>query len=326
MNFRTEVAAIVALMTIAPIAPAGAAPKVVATILPVHALVASVMGDVGRPTLLLPPGFSEHTAALKPSEAKALAEADLVVWVGDGIETLLSQPIRTLPKKTAVVTLSRDAGIVLLKNREGGLWETHEDDHAKPAGKRVVKGHDHGRGHKQGHHDDNQHVWLDPDNAKQIVTRVAAALARIDSANAERYTANAQSTVAGLDRLDAELRLLLAPARDVPFIVFHDAFPYFERRYGLNAIGSITVAPEQKPGSRRVLEIRGKLTRAKAACVFGEPQYDASLLRSLVEGTTARIGTLDPIGSGLVPEPASYAALMRALATAMRDCLAPGAS
>lgn len=306
--------------------PVTAAPVVVATILPVHALVASVMGEVGQPTLLLPPGFSEHTAALKPSEAKALADADLVVWVGEGIETLLAKPIRTLPKKTTVVTLSRDAGIALLKNRAGGLWDSHDDDHSQPAGKRAVKAHDHGKGHKHGHHDDNQHVWLDPDNAKKIVTHVAATLARIDGANAGRYAANAQATNAELDRLDAELRLLLAPARKVPFIVFHDAFPYFERRYDLNAIGSITVSPEQKPGSKRVIEIRDKLTRAKAACIFGEPQYDANLLRNLVEGTSVRIGTLDPLGSTAAPGPAAYETLMRTLATALRECLAPGAS
>ncbi len=305
--------------------PAASAPVVVATILPVHALVASVMGEVGQPILLLPPGFSEHTAALKPSEAKALADADLVVWVGDGIETLLAKPIRTLPKKTTVVTLSRDTGIVLIKNRAGGLWETH-DDHGTAAGKHADSGRAQRKGHKHGHHDDNHHVWLDPDNAKKIVTHIARALARLDPANAERYVVNAEATAIRLDRLDRDLQALLTPARAIPFVVFHDAFPYFERRYGLNAIGSITVSPEQKPGSKRVLDIRRKLTAAKAACVFGEPQYDASLVRNLVEGTPVRIGTLDPLGSAAAPGPAAYESLMRTLATAIRECLVPGAS
>jgi zinc transport system substrate-binding protein len=301
---------------------AAAVPKVVATILPIHALVASVMEGVGKPTLLLPPTFSEHTAALTPSDARTLAEADVIVWVGEAIETLLAKPIRTLPKKTMVVTLSRDAGIVLLRNREGGLWEEHDDD-PKSGGKRVVKSHAHGKADKHARHDDNLHIWLDPENAKKIARHVAVVLGKGDAANAARYAANAERTIERLDRLDAELRAILVPARDVPFLVFHDAFPYFENRYGLTAIGSITLSPEQKPGAKRVLETRKKLLDAKAVCVFSEPQYDASLLRNLVEGTPARLGTLDPIGSDIPLDPGAYESLMRKLALSFRTCLTP---
>lgn len=318
----------VGLAALAVTLPAGAAPRVVATILPIHALVANVMEGVGQPHLLLPPSISEHTAALKPSDAKVLAEADVVVWVGDGIETVLAKPIRNSGPRTTVVTLSRDAGISLLRNREGGLWEEHVEDHAgkhgKASGKRIVRSHDHGS--RPAHVEENQHIWLDPANARQIVRHVAEVLARTDPANAVRYRSNASAEENRLADLDRELASLLLPAQGVPFIVFHDAFPYFESRYGLNAVGSITVSPEQKSGPRRMTEIRNKLTATRSICVFGEPQYDPSLLRSLIEGTSARLETLDPIGIDLAPGPGAYASLMRNLGRAFRDCLAGGAS
>lgn len=285
-----------------------AAPKVVATILPIHGLVADVMVGIGQPTLLLPPGVSEHMAALKPSDAKVLSGADVVVWIGEGIETLLAKPIKALAKKTAIVTLSRDAGITLLNNRTGGLWEDH--DEVPKSGK-----------HAHAHHDTNLHIWLDPENAAKVVRHVAAILARIDTANASRYADNAEAAVQRLNALDTELRAALAPIKGVPFVVFHDAFPYLELRYGLNAIGSIVVSPEQKPGSKRVLEIRKKFEVSGAVCVFTEPQYNPNLVRSLVAGTNVRIGVLDPIGSEISAGPGAYEILMRKLAATARTCL-----
>lgn len=309
------------------------APKVVASINPVHSLVAGVMEGVGEPILLIQAGASPHTAALRPSEARALRQADLIFWIGDDLETFLPKALKARGKKGAV-RLSTVEGVRLFKVRAGGAWEGHdhghEDRHGHDHGEKDH--HDHGKkhdhGHAEKHHDDHAgehdlHLWLDPANAQAMVRAITAALVKVDAANAARYRANAQSVSARLDALDAELRKSLAPVRKKPFVVFHDAFQYFERRYGLNAVGSVTLSPEVRPGAKRLHEIRSKLISSKAACVFSEPQFDARLVATVIRGTGARTGLLDPLGVGLADGSDAYERLMRKLADSMIACLKP---
>ena len=214
----------------------------------------------------------------------------------------------------------------------------HEDHHGHDHGKKdhhdhghaKKDHHDHGKKHDHGHakkdHDDHAgefdlHLWLDPAKAKAMVRAITATLAKTDAANAARYRSNADSVMARLDALDAELRNSLAPVRKKPFVVFHDAYQYFERRYGLNAVGSVTLSPEVRPGAKRLHEIRSKLISSKAACVFGEPQFESKLVQTVVRGTEARTGELDPLGADVPEGPLAYDNLMRNLASGMIACL-----
>jgi zinc transport system substrate-binding protein len=286
---------------------AAAQPRVVTSFAPVQSVAAGVMEGVAVPETLIRGGASPHSYSLRPSEAKLLESADLIVWVGPVYESFLVRPLRNLGGKARRLAWTDVAGVSKLKARSGGVWES--DDH----------GHSHGHTHAKDAIDG--HLFLDPSNAKALATALAGELAKLDPANAARYAANAARVAAGLDALDAELAATLKPLADRPFVVFHDAFQYFEARYGLAAAGSITVSPERRPGAQRLQRIRDKVRSAKAACVFAEPQFEPSLVRTVVEGTNARIGTLDYVGVGVAPGPDAYAAIMRGLARGFSECL-----
>ena len=300
-----------ALALVLAAAPAMAdAPKVVASIKPVHSLVAAVMQGVGQPALIVRGAASPHTYALKPSDAKALADADLVFWIGPELEGFLAKPLRATASKATAVELLEAKGVTLLDAREGGAWEAH--DHGK----------DHGHA-GNGHEEVNTHIWLDPGNARAMVAAIADALAARDAANATAYKANAERTAQSIDALDAELKAALAPVADRPFVVFHDAYQYFEAYYGLNGVGAITVSPDRRPSAKRLSDIRARITALGAACVFAEPQFEPALVDTIVDGTKAKKGVLDPEGADLSDGPDLYPTLMRSIAAALKGCLTP---
>jgi len=284
---------------------AAAQPRVVASFAPVQSLAAGVMEGVAVPETLIRGGASPHSYSLRPSEAKLLESADLIVWVGPVYESFLVRPLRNLGGKARRLAWADVAGVAKLKARSGGVWESD----------------DHGHGHAHAKDAFDGHLFLDPANAKALAAALAGELAKLDPANAARYAANAARVAAGLDALDAELAATMKPLAGRPFVVFHDAFQYFEARYGLSAAGSITVSPERRPGARRLQAIRDKVRSTGAACVFAEPQFEPSLVRTVVEGTDARTGTLDYAGTGVEPGQGAYAAIMRGLARGFSDCL-----
>ena len=304
-------------MTLCAVAdPARAAPTVVVSIQPIHALVSGVMAGVADPVLLVPPGVSPHGFQLRPSAAAALQDADLVIWVGESLETFLVKPIGSLSDDGRVLELTEADGVKLLDSREGGAWEAH--DH----GDEPADEHEHAHGHDHGHEEVDPHIWLSPANAEAIVGAVAAALGRVDPTHAARYAANARELTGRLGRLDDELRATLAPVRGKPFIVFHDAFPYFERAFDLAGAGSITLSPDRPPSAQRLAELRQRIVGEAAVCVFGEPQTRTQLVATLVEGTSARTGQLDAEGSAALPAGVEgYMVLMRDNAAALVGCL-----
>lgn len=282
-------------------------PRVVASIKPVHALVAAVMGDLGTPALIVKGAASPHTYSLRPSDAAALQSADLVFWTGHGLELFLEDSIATLAPGATVIELSAAPGIALLAPRESGTFEPHDDAAAEE--------------HHEGEETD-MHFFLDPENAKAMVAQIAGSLSAADPEHADTYAANAAAQTADLDALVAETATALAGIKHRPFVVFHDAYQYFERRFGLDVAGSITVSPEVAPGADRIAEIRAKLKTLDAACVFAEPQFDPRIVDVLIEGTTARAGVLDPEGAGLEQGPGLYRQLIQALARNLQECLA----
>jgi zinc transport system substrate-binding protein len=272
-------------------------PKVVVSIKPLHSLVAGVMAGVGEPQLLIKGGGSPHGYSLRPSEARQLADAQLVVWVGHQLESFLEKPLSTLGLHARQLELAEALESDLLPPRKGGGWDAHE------------KNHDHDE-----HGDHDQHLWLDPRLAKQIVEKTAAALAEIDPVHQQQYQKNATQLKVRLEGLHAQLKTKLAPVKNIPYVVFHDAYQYFEGTYGLNAVGSIAIDPERKPGARRIREIREKIKGLNARCVFSEPQFEPRLVATVIEGSGARTGVLDPLGAELPAGPETYFLLLNALA------------
>ena len=312
--------------------------KVVTSIKPVHSLVSGVMVGVGVPSLIIDGAGSPHTYSLKPSQAKQLQDAKLVFWMGDELETFLEGPIENIAQNATAIKLIDAHGLKKIKFREGGMFDDHghddhdEHDHEKHDDhddeKHAKKEHDdHGDhdGHDDhGHGEFDPHVWLDPVNAKAIVHEIEEALVKADPEHASIYEANAHKMMEKLDTLTAELREELEPVHEKGFIVFHDAYQYFEQRFDIAAIGSITVSPEVMPGAERVSELREKILELNATCVFSEPQFEPKLVETLVEGTGARTGVLDPLGATLAKGPDLYFQLIRNMASSLKKCLSGG--
>ena len=286
--------------------PALADIKVAATIKPIHSLVAAVIGDTGEPALILQGPASPHVTALRPSQARIIEDSDIVFAVGEGLEPFLLRLMESADG-TKVVKLAEAPGIELLDYREAvGDEDAHdgEDD--------------------DGHGKIDPHIWLDPANGKAIADHIAKVLSAADPANAPRYSANAEAVSRDLDALESQLAAKLAPVKQRPFLVFHDAYPYFEARFGLNGLGPIVLNPETPPGARRLMEIRRRIGESNAACVFSEPQFEIGYVTTVVEGTDARTAVLDPLGVTIAPGPDAYRQILTELADRLAGCLAAG--
>ncbi|SDA64620.1 zinc ABC transporter substrate-binding protein ZnuA [Sinorhizobium sp. NFACC03] len=321
-------------------APAAAAgPNVVVSIKPIHSLVASIMQGVGEPSLIVEGAASPHTYNMKPSNASALQAAKVVFWVGPGLEAFLDKPLDALSGSAKVVELSEAPGLEKLKFREGGAFEAHdhgdeghgdeghkhaegETEHDDAAAPEAAAGHDHGHDHEHGHGDTDMHMWLDPVNAKAMAAEIEKTLAEADPDNAGAYKANLEALNKRLDDLDAKLAETVAPVKDKPFVVFHDAYQYFEHRYKVRVAGSITVSPEVLPGAERLSQIHAKIKELGATCVFAEPQFEPKLINVVIEGTPAKSGTLDPEAGTLDAGPDLYFQLMENIGTSLKTCLA----
>ena len=308
--------------------------RVVASIKPVHSLVSAVMAGVGEPHLIIRGHSSPHTFTLRPSDAAALENADIVFMVGDTMETALAGPVDVLAGHARVVRLVDAPGLVLRPMREGGVFEDHEHDSHGHAGEEDRDAHDDHEDeamHRDDHAEDmddhapfDMHVWLDPINGWTLARAIAGALAEIDPANAATYNANVDALLHRLEDLTSEIAQEVAPARGLPFIVFHDGYRYFEDRFGLSVAGSVVISPERAPGARRISELREKVSELGVVCVLDEPQFDKRLVRTVIEGSDVRAGTVDPLGSSVEDGPELYFALLRNMAAAFKDCLAPG--
>jgi len=302
------------------------APRVVASIAPIHSLVAQVMEGVAEPELLIPAEVSEHDYALKPSDVRRIAGADLVVWVGESLEMYLVKPLET--EGVESLELIEAEGIdAHAYGEEARAREEHhagadrEEEHTDEHADADEHAHADENGHDHAHIGLDPHVWLDPHRAEAIVRALAARLSEIDPPNAGTYQVNAERAVASLEALDGEIGARLKPLGDKPFVTFHDGYSYFVERYGLKQVGEITVRPEQRPGAASLGALRDAIASEGVACVFAEPQFDPNLIRSLAGDAEVEVGILDALGAGLEPGPALYGELLRKNAEAVASCL-----
>jgi zinc transport system substrate-binding protein len=262
------------------------------------------MDGVGTPRLLVDGAASPHSFALKPSGVRAVQNADVFVRVSESLEPFTTKIVSGLPESVDVVTLEEAPSLRLLDRRTSGTFGTHR----------------HGNDNSSGNGKDG-HIWLDPDNAKAIVSHLAQVLAEAKPEAAVRLRANAEKVNARIDALAASLEAELGPLRHKPFVVFHDAYQYFERRFGLDAVGAITLSPELQPSAKRLKELRRKIKSLAAVCVFAEPMFQPNLVAAVTEGTSARSGTLDPHGNGLEPGADLYFELMANMGAGLKACL-----
>nr|WP_306265076.1 zinc ABC transporter substrate-binding protein [Pararhizobium sp. IMCC3301] len=290
---------------------------IVTSIKPVHALVSGVLAGVAEPELLLDGASSPHTYSLKPSQARSLQQASLIFWIGEELELFLVKPLATLGREAGVVPLEDTPGVKRLPVREGGAFASPKTAENGISALQAQPG-DNGSGNPVAY---DPHIWLDPLNAELMVSYIAGRLTELYPDNAAQFAANAAATRDRLQQLTEQVNTLLAPVRDRPFVVFHDGFRYFEDRFGLNAIGSLTVNPDTMPGVARITEIKNKVKELEAACVFSEPQFQSRIVNVIREGTDAKAGVLDPLGSDLEEGPELYFQLILNMAESFRQCL-----
>jgi zinc transport system substrate-binding protein len=303
-------------------------PRVAVDIAPVHSLVARVMDGVGTPDLIIQSGASPHEYSLRPSEASAMQEADLVFWIGPDLTPWLTEAVVTLAPNAAVTALLEAEGTIELAFRENALFEAHDhgdEDHGESA-----EEHDHGHddehadeeshaGHDHGGYD--PHAWLSPQNAASWLNVIAAQLSAADPDNAGAYFANAAAGRAEIDALVIQVNATLDPVRGKRFVVFHDAYQYFEADFDFPASGAISIADASDPSPARVAEIQGRIVEENIACVLAEPQFNAGLVSTVLDGSEANTGVIDPLGSDLELGAALYPQLISNMATALVNCL-----
>ena len=301
---------------------ANAETKVVASIKPLHSLISYVMDGVGTPDIIIDGSSSPHTFQLKPSHASMLQEADIVFWIGEDLESFLETPLDSIAKNAKRVTLMDSNEIDLLKFREKNVFDDH-DDHGDEHDEHGDEHDEHGDEHDD-HHDGHAHgefdihFWLDPEIAKTIVSIVARELSEIDAANKSTYEANAKKAINDLDTLIAETRSKINS--DATYIVFHDAYQYFEKRFGIEVIGALTVNPEVLPGAKQLAEIREVIEHEKVNCLFSEPQFNPSIAKTIAQDTGVKASVLDPLGAELNPGKDLYFDLIGDMASSFESC------
>jgi len=323
--------------------------KVVTTIQPLHSLISNVMGNKGKLDLILEGTASPHSFTLKPSHAKMLENADIIFWIDKDLESFLEKPLKSIPKKAKIVHLMDLSSLEIHKFREKNIYGGHDnhDDHDKHGHKKDKhdKHDDHDKhGHKKDKHDKHDdhdkhghkkdkhdkhghahahgefdvHIWLDPKNAKVIVKEVANQLANLDSKNLDYYKKNAQKTVKKLDNLINKIDKSIN--KKASFITFHDAYQYFEKRFGVEALGALTINTDIQPGAKQIAEIKDLVDDKDIKCIFSEPQFNSKLINMIAKNTSAETGILDPLGSSYKPGQDLYFNLINDLYQNINKC------
>lgn len=291
--------------------------RVLATIKPVHALVAGVMSGIGSPELLTSSSASPHDYSLSPSQMRSIVNADVVFWVGPTLESFIAKPLVNA-REVRSEELLKAPGVRLLPVRVKGIDGERGASVSPQESPTVALDDADGHGH-DGPAD--PHIWLDPWNAVAMVRRISEVLGELEPARRLVFQRNASALIARLEVLDARTRVELDPIKSMPYLVFHDAYQYYEKRYDLNVVGAIVPSAEKRPGARRLREIRDLVRTAGVRCVFAEPQFQSALVETVIEGTGARVAVLDPLGAELEPGPESYFTLVGSLTRALRECL-----
>ena len=288
---------------------------VVTSLKPLGFIASAIADGVTETQVLLPDGASEHDYSLRPSDAKRLQNADLVVWIGPEMEAFMDKSTQSIPDAKKVTIAQLDGVKPLLMKGA----DDDDDDHGAEGG------HDHAhaeKGDEHHHHGDyNMHLWLSPEIARASAVAIHDKLVELMPQSRARLDANLKDFEANLAATDKQVASELAPVKGKGYFVFHDAYGYYEKHYGLTPLGHFTVNPEIQPGAQRLHQIRTQLVEQKATCVFAEPQFRPAVVESVARGTSVRMGTLDPLGTNIQLSKGSYPAFLTQLATQYASCL-----
>ena len=308
--------------------------KVVTSIKPIHSLVSYIMEGVGSPDLIVDGYNSPHGFSLKPSHAKMLQEADIVIYVGEGLEEFLEKPLESLAQNAVKFELLKQSGMKKLKFRERNIFEGHDDhddhghgkkkkddhddhDHDKKAKKEDHDNHGHDD-HGHGHGEFDPHIWLDPVNAKIIVKKVTNQLSKLDKENSSTYKSNSKKALKEIDNLIKQVKSDIN--KDAKVVVFHDAYQYFEKRFDVNIIGALTVNTDVLPGAEQLAEIREVIDHEQVTCVLSEPQFNPDIVKTIANDTNIKMGVLDPLGATLDKGKILYFDLIKNISLSIENC------
>ena len=315
--------------------------NVVTTIKPLHSLISSVMEGVGKPSLIIEGTNNPHTFVFKPSHAEMIENADIVFWIGEDLEAFMEKPLESLAKNAKTISFMDLASIEKLKFREQNIFDDHDDhghdDHDDHGHKDDDHDdHDDHNGHDDehdghddhddhaGHHDGHNHgefdahIWLDPANAKEMVLEISHELSELDPSNKSKYEDNASKTIVALDKLIEEVDKSLS--KDISYIVFHDAYQYFEKRFGVIPAGALTLNPDVLPGAKQIADIQDVINDKGIKCIFSEPQYNPKIIETLGNDMNISTGVMDPLGAYIDAGPSMYSDLINQIANSIKDC------
>ncbi len=339
LSFALSILSILTFFT-----PVNAELKVVTSIKPIHSLASYLMDGIGKPELIVDGYASPHGFSMKPSHAKMLQNADLIFWVGEGMENFLEKPLNSIAKKAKKIELMETKGLQVLKFRERNIFDEHDhDDHGKKEDDHDDHDHDnHGKkeddhddhdhdshAKKDGHddHDDHEghahgefdsHIWLDPINAKVILFEMSKHLIENDPKNEKIYRDNLSKGYKEIDKLTEDVSSELS--NSVASIVFHDAYQYFEKRFSVNILGAFTVNTDVMPGAEQLTKIREVIEHDKVACVFSEPQFNPDIIKAVAKDMNIKTGVVDPLGATLNPGKDLYFALIKNMSASFKGC------
>ena len=311
--------------------------KVVTSIKPIHSLASYLMEGVGSPDLIVDGYASPHGFALKPSHAKMLQEADLIFWVGEGLENFLEKPLKSIAKKAEKIELLEIKGLKKLKFREKNIFDEHDDHRHEEEGHEEDGHDDHGHdedghdddGHEEEGHDDHgheghahgeydPHIWLDPANAKTILNEMVEHLIENDEKNASIYKSNLDKALKDIDKLISDVNSELN--QNISLIVFHDAYQYFENRFNVKVLGAFTVNTDVMHGAEQLSEIREIIEHDKVGCIFSEPQFNPDIINAVAKDMDIKTGVLDPLGATLDPGKGLYFKLIKNMSNSFKGC------
>ena len=315
--------------------------NVVTTIKPLHSLVSSVMKGIGEPSLIIEGTNNPHTFVFKPSHAEMIEEADIIFWIGEDLEAFMEKPLDSLAEKAQVISFMELSSIEKLKFREKNIFDDHdghedeheghedEDDHGHKdddhdddhdGHEDEHEGHDddHNDAHAHAHGEFDAHIWLDPVNAKKMVLEIAHELSDLDPNNKVKYEDNANATIKSLDELvDSNKKIL---SKDISYVVFHDAYQYFEKRFGVIPAGALTLNPDVLPGAKQIADIQDVINDKGIKCIFSEPQYNPKIIETIGNDMKISTGVMDPLGAYIDAGPSMYSDLINGIANSIKDC------
>ncbi|MFQ1893523.1 zinc ABC transporter substrate-binding protein ZnuA [Aeromonas veronii] len=289
--------------------------EVLTTIKPLGFIAAAITDGVSEPKVLLPTGASPHDFSLRPSDIRNINRAGLVVWVGPELEGFMAKPLANHPHALA---LTQVEGMPLFNYATQDSHDSHDhDDHDHAAHEHG----DHDEGHEGHHHEGvDPHIWLGPTQAKVIAKAIASELGKLDPANQARYDANLAAFDTKVDAKDKVIAGQMKAVNEKGYFVFHEAYGYWERHYGMSSKGHFTVSPERRPGAKTLVDIRKALEEKQASCIYAEPQFSPAVIESVARNTGAKVLLLDEVGEQVPLGPDGYPQFMQQLADAFAQC------